>query len=90
MRRIGLTLVMLAAIPAAAIPLFACVLAMAAPAALIAGIAGLSTPSHAAHGLRPAANRIGPGGTGVDALVAMVPGGVARDGRDKNTTPARP
>jgi hypothetical protein len=49
MRRLGLALVVLAAIPAAAIPLLACVVAISAPAALIAGIAGFSTPSHAAH-----------------------------------------
>ncbi len=56
MRRIGFTLVVLAGIPAAVIPLLACVAAMSAPAALIAVIGGLSAPSRAAHGDRVAAN----------------------------------
>jgi hypothetical protein len=47
MRRIGLAIVMLAAIPAVAIPLLACVVAITAPAALIAGVAAISNPSHA-------------------------------------------
>ena len=49
MRRIGLAFIVLAAVPAALLPLLACVVMMSAPAALIAGIAGLSTPSHVAH-----------------------------------------
>jgi len=55
MRRIGLAIVMVAAIPAVAIPLLACIAAISTPAALIAGVAGLSTPSHAAHDGRTAA-----------------------------------
>jgi hypothetical protein len=55
MRRIGLAIVMLAAIPAVAIPLLACVVAITAPAALIAGVAAISSPSHAEHDGRTAA-----------------------------------
>jgi hypothetical protein len=55
MRRLGFAILLLAAIPAVAIPLLACVLAMSAPAALIAGIAGFSGPSHAMHDARTAA-----------------------------------
>ena len=44
-RRTGLAIVMLAAVPAIVIPLLACVVAILAPAALIAGIAAISSPS---------------------------------------------
>jgi len=46
MRRFGFALVLIAAIPAVAIPLLACVAAMSAPAAVIAGIAAISSPPH--------------------------------------------
>ena len=50
MRRLGLAIVLLAAIPALAVPLLAGVVAMSAPAALIAGLAAISGSSHADRG----------------------------------------
>jgi hypothetical protein len=54
MRRLGLAIVMLAAIPAIAIPLLACVVAISAPAALIAGVAAVSGLSHGERDARTA------------------------------------
>ena len=54
MRRLGLAIVMLAAIPAIAIPLLACVVAISAPAALIAGVVAVSGTSHAERDARTA------------------------------------
>lgn len=46
MRQLGLIVVLLAAVPAMAVPLLACVALISAPAALIAGIAAISDPPH--------------------------------------------
>jgi hypothetical protein len=44
MRRLGLAIVMLAAIPAIAPPLFFCIAISTVPASLIAGIAAIAMP----------------------------------------------
>jgi hypothetical protein len=44
MRQLGLTIALLAAIPAIALPLFACVAICTVPATLIAGIAAIAMP----------------------------------------------
>jgi hypothetical protein len=62
MRRFGLALAVLAAIPAIAVPLLACVAAISAPAALIAGIAAISVPAQDGRGDRaPAVSKAAEG-----------------------------